>query len=361
MRNDLRSTKAKAATQLAKAVQEKNTTIDRPSLAEAATSVAAEDLSYDPSMQGRKAMTIIGGSAAGNTSAKARKAYAQSVKSTEWPGKRARTGDFLTFSDEDLCGLELPHEDAIVITLRIEDSDVHKIMVDTGSSADIIYWQAFQGMEIPHERLLPVGYPLVSFSGDIVNVKGFIRLPVKAGTYPRESRVTMNFLVVNVPSSYNALLGRPDMIALRSVPSPLHLVIKFPTPRGAGECRTDQLVSRKCYSAELMDYKKLAHALQVHVEDLRDDPKQQRGAPAEDLVQVPLVEENPKRTIQIRSSLAELQKIELVSFLRANADIFAWSAADMPGIPQDVAQHCLNVDPRHRPMRQKKRTFAASR
>ncbi|KAJ4957277.1 hypothetical protein NE237_014060 [Protea cynaroides] len=171
-------------------------------------------------------MTIIGGPVAGNTSAKARKAYARSVKSTEWPGKRARTGDFLTFSDEDLCGLELPHEDAIVITMRIEDSDVHKIMVDTGSSVDIIYWQAFQCMEILLEQLLPVDYPLV----------------------------------VDVPSSYNALLGRPGMIALRSVPSPYHLVIKFPSPRGAGEYRTDQLVSRKCYSAELTDFKKPAQA-----------------------------------------------------------------------------------------------------
>ncbi|KAJ4979569.1 hypothetical protein NE237_010349 [Protea cynaroides] len=116
--------------------------------------------------------------------------------------------------------------------------------------------QAFQRMEIPLERLLPVDYPLVSFSGDLVSVKGSIRLPIRAGTYPRELRITMNFLVVDVPSSYKALLGRPGMIALRSVSSPYHLVINFPTPRGAGESRTDQLVSRKCYSAELTDFKK---------------------------------------------------------------------------------------------------------
>ncbi|KAJ4974371.1 hypothetical protein NE237_007545 [Protea cynaroides] len=111
-------------------------------------------------------------------------------------------------------------------------------MVDTGSSADIIYWQAFRRMEIPLDRLLPIDYPLVSFSGDLVSVKGSIRLLVRAGTYPRESRVTMNFLVVDVPSSYNGLLGRPSMIALRSVPSPYHLVLKFLTPRGVGEYRS---------------------------------------------------------------------------------------------------------------------------
>ncbi|KAJ4952772.1 hypothetical protein NE237_029604 [Protea cynaroides] len=46
--------------------------------------------------------TISGGPAAGNTSAKARKEYARSVKSTEWPDKSARTGEILTFGDEDL-------------------------------------------------------------------------------------------------------------------------------------------------------------------------------------------------------------------------------------------------------------------
>ncbi|KAJ4976960.1 hypothetical protein NE237_002066 [Protea cynaroides] len=159
-------------------------------------------------------MTITGNPASGNTSAKAQKAYARSIKSTEWSGKRARTGDFLISSDEDLCRLEVPHDNAIVITLCIDDNDVHKIMVDTGSSAGIIYWQVFQRMEIPQDRLVSVDYPLISFSRDLVAVKGSIRLPIKAGTYPRESQVMMNFLVVDVPSSYNTLPGRPGLRAL---------------------------------------------------------------------------------------------------------------------------------------------------
>ena len=51
----------------------------------------------------------------------------------------------------------------------------------------------------------------------------------------------------------------------------------------------------------------------------------------------------------------------MVEFLRANADVFAWSAADVPGIDPEVISHALNVDPTHRPVKQKKRHCAPDR
>jgi hypothetical protein len=36
----------------------------------------------------------------------------------------------------------------------------------------------------------------------------------------------------------------------------------------------------------------------------------------------------------------------LINFLRANRDIFAWKPADMPGVPRELIEHCLNVDPK---------------
>jgi hypothetical protein len=47
----------------------------------------------------------------------------------------------------------------------------------------------------------------------------------------------------------------------------------------------------------------------------------------------------------------------LVDFLRANADIFAWSPSDMPGIPRDVAEHSLDIRARARPVKQPLRRF----
>ena len=47
----------------------------------------------------------------------------------------------------------------------------------------------------------------------------------------------------------------------------------------------------------------------------------------------------------------------LVDFLRANAEVFAWSPSDMPGIPRDVAEHSLDIRARSRPVKQPLRRF----
>ena len=47
----------------------------------------------------------------------------------------------------------------------------------------------------------------------------------------------------------------------------------------------------------------------------------------------------------------------LVDFLRANADIFAWSPSDMPSIPREVAKHALDIQAGSRPARQRLRRF----
>jgi hypothetical protein len=47
----------------------------------------------------------------------------------------------------------------------------------------------------------------------------------------------------------------------------------------------------------------------------------------------------------------------LVDFLRTNAEVFAWSPSDMPGIPRDVAEHSLDIRAGARPVKQPLRRF----
>jgi hypothetical protein len=70
---------------------------------------------------------------------------------------------------------------------------------------------------------------------------------------------------------------------------------------------------------------------------------------------------DPMKKIRISSQLPQLMKEDLVAFLRCNSDVFAWSHEDMPGIDPSVIVHKLNVDPNHRPVKQRRRTFAAER
>ena len=86
------------------------------------------------------------------------------------------------FSDEDKIGTIQPHDDALVITLRIGGYDVKRVMVDQGSVAEIMYSDLYKGLNLKSEDLTPYSSPLVSFEGKLIIPKGQIRLPVQTGS-----------------------------------------------------------------------------------------------------------------------------------------------------------------------------------
>ena len=97
--------------------------------------------------------------------------------------KRARLDRPLVmgFSDEDKIGTIQPHDDALVIILRIGGYDVKRVLVDQGSAAEIMYPDLFKGLNLRAEDLTPYNSPLVSFEGKVIIPKGQIRLPVQIG------------------------------------------------------------------------------------------------------------------------------------------------------------------------------------
>ena len=84
----------------------------------------------------------------------------------------------LSFSDADKQGTIQPHDDALVVTLRIGGYDVKRVMVDQGSAVEIMYPDLFKGLGLKLEDLRTYSSPLVSFEGKMVIPKGHIRLPV---------------------------------------------------------------------------------------------------------------------------------------------------------------------------------------
>ncbi|XP_077221632.1 uncharacterized protein LOC143855400 [Tasmannia lanceolata] len=99
-------------------------------------------------------------------------------------GKRPKTNQTISFSNVHLEGVLLPHNDVMVIGTIISDLLVKKVLVDNGSSADILYYHAFKQMGIPEERLKPFVSHSYGFSGNMVQVKGSIELPVWIGSAP---------------------------------------------------------------------------------------------------------------------------------------------------------------------------------
>ena len=135
----------------------------------------------------------------------------------------------------------------MVIILNIEGFNTKRILMDNRSSADIIYLPAFQQLKLDPKRLYPFESPLISFSGDMVYPRGIVTLIVTVGTQPRQFTRQLDFLVVNCPSSYNVIIGRPTLNRWKAATSTYCLKVKFPADNGVGEIRGDQILARECY------------------------------------------------------------------------------------------------------------------
>ncbi|XP_030927462.1 uncharacterized protein LOC115953801 [Quercus lobata] len=103
-----------------------------------------EELSRPPLGEIR---VIIEGSSVGQSS-KSRKTYLKVVQNVQLSGRTLRTRNTdeqaITFTDDDAERVHHPHDDAIVITLLIADYTTRRVLVDNGSSVDILYYSAFQ-------------------------------------------------------------------------------------------------------------------------------------------------------------------------------------------------------------------------
>ena len=124
----------------------------------------------------------------------------------------------LGFSDEDKVGTIQPHDDALVVMLRIGRYDVKRVLVDQGSAVEVMYPDLYKGLNLKPEDLMAYDSPLVSFEGKTITPRGQIRLPIQTGS----DVVEVNFIVVDAYSPYTTIVARPWLHALGAVSSTLH-------------------------------------------------------------------------------------------------------------------------------------------
>ena len=144
-----------------------------------------------------------------------------------------------------------PHDDPLVIKTIVANKTVHRVLVHNESSTDIIFASSFDKMGIGREKLEPVNTCLRGFSGERVLPLGSVQLVLTLGDPPCQATAMVRFLIVDAPSAYNMLLGRPSLNAIRVVPSAYHMVIKFPTANGVGMVQGNQRIAREFYSASM--------------------------------------------------------------------------------------------------------------
>ena len=123
--------------------------------------------------------------------------------------------------------------------------------------------------------------------------------------------------------------------------STYYLKVKFPIAHKMGEIKGDQVLARNCYQAALAFREN--HTWVIN--ELEPIPE-----PSETSQEVKIIPGDSTKVLKIRSTLPALEKEKMVSFLRANQDVFAWKHEDMPGIDRKIIQYRLNVNPECKPV-----------
>ncbi|KAJ8478747.1 hypothetical protein OPV22_022474 [Ensete ventricosum] len=237
---------------------------------------------------------------------------------------------------------------------------VKRVMIDTGSSADVLYFDVFQRLGLTDLDLTPLTSTLTGFTGDSISPMGATTIPITFGGEPRSKTLLVSFMVVKLPSAYNAIIGRPTLNRLRTIVSTYHRVLKFPTRARVGEVRSDPRESRQCYLTVTTLCKRPRTepfgAMPPSPEESTRDTRS-----AERVLELSLDPSRPDRLVKVGSELAENQQVQLVDFLRKNVDVLAWTPNGMPGVDPEIAQHYLNISPDARPVKQRPRKFAPDR
>ena len=248
--------------------------------------------------------------------------------------------DDTTFNNRDAHHVRHPHYDALVIMAMAANNNVYRLLVDNGSSMDILYYQAFQKMGLKFSDLKPSPNPIYCFTGDSVTPLGLISIPMTLGEYPRQSCVMEDFLVIDQPSAFNVVLGNPSLRELRVITSIYHQLMKFPTPSGVGEVKGNQQEARQCYDQAVRTTSK---PRQFHIVDQQppsegplDDTIDSRSpneegtiGPIEDLVNLPADDKELSKVLKFRRNLLEEIREVISEFLKQNLDVFTWTHSDM--------------------------------
>ncbi|XP_021773526.1 uncharacterized protein LOC110737475 [Chenopodium quinoa] len=139
------------------------------------------------------------------------------------------------------------HHDGLVISLPVGYYLIKRILVDNGSSANIIVLDIVKHMNIEEKDIINKSTMLVGFSGETKKTIGEIKLP----TYVKGINLQVKFLVIDTLSSYNIIIGRPWIHEMKAIPSTYHQIIKFSTKWGIQEIKGDPKEAKECYKIAL--------------------------------------------------------------------------------------------------------------
>ncbi|XP_070025726.1 uncharacterized protein [Nicotiana sylvestris] len=161
-------------------------------------------------------------------------------------GKRVRQvlgEDNITFDDADVDGVLIPHNDALVISLLVHDTNVKRVLIDPDSSVNIILLRVVNKMEA-NEKLVPKARTLSGFDNSSIVTKREIVLTIFVEGVVKDTK----FQLIDMDMACNMILGRPWIYEMDVVLSTLHQVIKFHSQWGIRQIYSDKHASQSINS-----------------------------------------------------------------------------------------------------------------
>ncbi|XP_019238064.1 PREDICTED: uncharacterized protein LOC109218175 [Nicotiana attenuata] len=138
---------------------------------------------------------------------------------------------------------EPQHNDALVISFLLNNTRIKRVLVDPGSSANVIRSGVIEQLGLL-SQISTVPRILHGFNMIGEETKGEIPLPINTSGTTQSTK----FQVIDGDMRYNALLGRPWIHDMRVVPSTLHQVVKFPTKNGITTIHGEQRTAREMFA-----------------------------------------------------------------------------------------------------------------
>lgn len=166
-----------------------------------------EELDQDngdlPTPLRRRIRMIIGGLTDCDDTVSAIQTYERKAASTRRHPNSVTPGPTIYLEPKDAQGLHTPHNDPLVDELSIQNFEVSKIMVDTGSNINLIFKETLENMEIDEDKFKPSAKPLTGFTENHCFCVGTIYLTICAGGLAKKTK----FIVMDKPAIYNVILG----------------------------------------------------------------------------------------------------------------------------------------------------------
>ncbi|RDX69401.1 hypothetical protein CR513_51488, partial [Mucuna pruriens] len=252
------------------------------------------------------------------------------------PLGRSRKGRIISFEEEDRRDGQVGDE-PMVISVAAEGFKVERVLVDQGSSANILYGSTYRKLGL--SELKEMRGCLYGFSGENVPIKGTVEIETTFGEGSNTRRIPVVYTLIEAEASYNIIMGRSTLNRLKAVVSTYHLCMKYPIAGGVGAIWADATMAKRCYQDSLKVGQRKAAVNTLSLElDPRCHEERERPLPIDKLKEVQVGPLNNQRT-KIGTTMTKEQEAEL----------------DMPGIDPKFMNHKLSIVEGARPVAQKKR------